>query len=114
MHVGAWFERLAGAPGEPRDRLIAALAELGPDAGTVFTPLPDEGSLVEAGVLARPMTALERDWRARIAATFANLELPSLPPTADPQDGRTDHGPAFTWLHGEFTMVRSTEPGAVW
>src|SRR5436309_7840419 len=55
MHIGSWFERLAGATGEPRDRLIDALDTLGPDSGTVFTPLPGETALIEAGILARPM-----------------------------------------------------------
>src|SRR6188474_3874789 len=39
MHVDSWLARLASTPGEPRDRLVAALESLGPDAGTVFTPL---------------------------------------------------------------------------
>ncbi len=49
MHVNAWFGRLAGTRGEPRDRLLAALDVLAPDAATVFTPLPGEGALIEAG-----------------------------------------------------------------
>jgi ring-1,2-phenylacetyl-CoA epoxidase subunit PaaC len=114
MHISAWFERLAGARGEPRGRLLAALEVLGPDAGTVFTPLPDEPALIEAGVLARSMPELERDWRARMTASFASLNLPALPPTQDPERGRTDHGADFTWLHGEFTKVRRSDPGATW
>src|SRR4029078_553032 len=47
MHATAWFERLADRDGEPRNRLLAALDELAPDAATVFTPLDDEASLVE-------------------------------------------------------------------
>jgi len=114
MHVDTWFERLARAVGEPRDRLIAALETLGPDAGTVFTPLLDEEALVGAAVLGRPMRELERDWRARVAAMFGSLDLPRLPATADPANGREGHGPAFTWLHGEFTSVRRGDPGATW
>jgi ring-1,2-phenylacetyl-CoA epoxidase subunit PaaC len=114
MHISAWFERLAGAQDEPRDRLLDALATLGPDAGTVFTPLPDEPALIEAGVLARPMAELERDWRAGLAPTFTSLHLPPLPPTARPDRGRTDHGADFEWLHGEFTNVRRSDPGATW
>ena len=114
MHIDAWFQRLARADGEPRERLLAALESLGPDAGTVFTPLPDEPALIAAGVLARPMAALERDWRSRMAASFANLDLPALPATAEPARGRSDHGDAFTWLHGEFTMVRRSDAGATW
>jgi ring-1,2-phenylacetyl-CoA epoxidase subunit PaaC len=114
MHVTTWLERLAGAGGEARDRLVAALGELGPDAGTVFTPLPGEPALVTAGILARPMAELERDWRARLAPVFDRLRLPQPPPTTDPDRGRTDHGEPFRWLHGEFTAVRRSDPGATW
>jgi ring-1,2-phenylacetyl-CoA epoxidase subunit PaaC len=114
MHIGAWFDRLAGARGEPRDRLLHALATLGPESGTVFTPLPDETALVETRILARPMTELERDWRARVRLVFQRLDLPPLPTTRDPARGRSDHGADFTWLHGEFTNVRRGDPGATW
>jgi ring-1,2-phenylacetyl-CoA epoxidase subunit PaaC len=114
MHVGLWLERLATTSGEPRDRLIAALDTLGPDSGTVFTPLPDEPALLGAGILARSMADLERDWRVGVIATFEPLGLPAPPPTRDPARGRTDHGEAFDWLHGEFTMVRRSDPGATW
>ena len=114
MHVGLWLERLATTTGEPRDRLIAALETLGPDSGTVFTPLPGEPALLEAGILGRAMGELERDWRAGVAATFERLRLPTLPATRDPARGRTDHGEPFTWLHGEFTAVRRSDPGATW
>ncbi len=114
MHVGSWLERLATTTAEPRDRLIAALDMLGPDSGTVFTPLPNEPALLEAGILARPITDLEREWRADLAPVFDRLGLPVPPPTSEPARGRIDHGKAFTWLHGEFTSVRRSDPGATW
>jgi ring-1,2-phenylacetyl-CoA epoxidase subunit PaaC len=114
MHVEAWFDRLARASGEPRDRLSGALDELGPDAGTVFSPLAEEAVLIEAGVLAAPMADLEARWRAALAPIFERARLPQPPPTRDPDRGRTDHGAPFVWLWSEFTMVRSTEPAAVW
>jgi ring-1,2-phenylacetyl-CoA epoxidase subunit PaaC len=114
MHIGTWLERLASNDGEARDRLVAALDTLGPHAGTVFTPLGAEGSLVEGGVLARPMADLERDWRARLADTFEPLGLPLAPATIDPWLGRTAHGDAFRWLWGEFTSVRRSDPAATW
>lgn len=114
MHVEAWLDRLARAEGEPRRRLIAALETLGPDAGTVFAPLPHEGVLVEAGILDASLAELEARWRTAMAATLAQLDLPQPPATRDPELGRLDHGPAFTWLHGEFTSVRRSDPGATW
>jgi 1,2-phenylacetyl-CoA epoxidase catalytic subunit len=108
------LERLATTNGEPRDRLIGALETLGPDSGTVFTPMPGEPALHDAGILARSMVELERDWRAGVAATLERLRLPTLPQTRDAKRGRTDHGEPFTWLHGEFTAVRRSDPGATW
>ncbi|MEO8438383.1 MAG: 1,2-phenylacetyl-CoA epoxidase subunit PaaC [Chloroflexota bacterium] len=114
MHAGAWLDRLARGDGEPRDRLLAALAELGPDAATVFTPLEGETALVEAGILHAPMAELDTTWRDSIAPTFVALDLPMPPPATDPARGRLDHGEAFRWLWGEFTSVRRADPGATW
>jgi ring-1,2-phenylacetyl-CoA epoxidase subunit PaaC len=114
MHISAWLDRLANAGGEARDRLVAALTVLGPDAGTVFAPIEGETALVGAGILGAPMIVLERRWRASIDPTFARLGLPTVPPTRDPARGRLDHGPAFAWLHGEFTSVRRGDPVATW
>ncbi|MFL5674428.1 MAG: 1,2-phenylacetyl-CoA epoxidase subunit PaaC [Chloroflexota bacterium] len=114
MHVGAWLERLAGSDGEPRDRLLAALAELAPDAATVFTPLPDEPALIEAGILEADSSELEWRWRTAIAPTFERLGLPMPPSARNADAGRSDHGDAFRWLWGEFTMVRRSDPGATW
>jgi ring-1,2-phenylacetyl-CoA epoxidase subunit PaaC len=114
MHAGAWLDRLARSEGEPRDRLLAALAELAPDAATVFTPIDGEADLVAAAILDAPMTELEARWRASIAPVFANLDLPMPPPPSDPERGRLDHGADFRWLWGEFTSVRRADPGATW
>jgi ring-1,2-phenylacetyl-CoA epoxidase subunit PaaC len=114
MHVISWFERLAAANGEPRDRLAAALDALAPDAASVFTPLPGERALLESRVLARPSTELEAEWRATIRPVFDRHRLPLPPSTADPAGGRTGHGVDFTWLFGEFTAVRRSERGATW
>jgi ring-1,2-phenylacetyl-CoA epoxidase subunit PaaC len=114
MHAGAWLDRLARSEGEARDRLLAALAELGPDAGTVFSPLPGEPALLEAGILAGPMAELEARWRGAIGPTFANLDLSMPPPVHDPARGRLDHGEPFRWLWGEFTSVRRSDAGATW
>ena len=93
---------------------MAALEELGPDAGTVFTPLAGEADLITAGVLGRSMVDLERDWRTRLSATFGPLGLTTPPATNDPDGGRTDHAEPFRWLWQEFTAVRRSDPGATW
>ena len=114
MHINAWFSRLAATHGEPRERLIAALDELAPDAATVFTPLPGERSLLDAGILAAPMTDLEIRWRAAIAPVFESHGLAMPPAESSPAKGREAHGAAFAWLWGEFNQVRRSDPGAVW
>lgn len=113
MHLTTWLERLARHEGEPRERLVAALEELGPDAATVFTPVDDDATLVEAGILGEPMAALEARWRATITPIFVGLDLP-MPPPGDLSGGRTTHGEAFRWLWDEFTSVRRSDPEAVW
>ncbi len=115
MHVNAWLERLATARGEPRARLETALQTLAPDAATVFTGLEGEADLVRAGILSAPMTDLAERWHAAIDSTLGRLGLPIPPATPGaPLDGRTDHGDPFGWLWSEFTLVRRSDPGAVW
>jgi len=114
MHATLWFERLARGRGDGRARLTTAVDELAPDAGTVFSPLPDEARLVESGILAAPMAELEGRWHAAIAPVFGTLDLPMPPAARHAERGRLDHGDAFRWLHGEFTMVRRSDPGATW
>ena len=114
MHATVWLDRLAHGGEEARSRLLAALTTLGPDAATVFSPLPDEAALVDDGILAAPMAELERRWRATIEPTLEKLGLPRPPPARDPARGRLDHGAPFAWLWGEFNAVRRTEPGATW
>jgi ring-1,2-phenylacetyl-CoA epoxidase subunit PaaC len=114
MHAGAWLDRLARSDGEGRDRLLVALTELAPDAATVFTPLPDEQAVVDAGILDAGSGELESRWRAAIAPTFARLDLPMPPAARDHERGRDDHSDPFRWLWSEFTMVRRSDPGATW
>jgi ring-1,2-phenylacetyl-CoA epoxidase subunit PaaC len=114
MHATTWFERLATTDGEPRRRLLEALDRMGPDAGTVLSPLPTELALEMAGVVAAPFAELEQRWRASLEPVFDRLRLPPLPPTGDPEHARTAHSDAFRWLHEEFTSVRRLDPGASW
>jgi len=114
MHIGAWLVRLASVDGEPRDRLVAALRVLDPDAATVFTPLAGASTLVDAGILAAPMADLEASWRAMIEPVLGGLGLPLPSEGPGPGDGRTRRGDDFAWLHGQFTSVRHSDPGATW
>lgn len=114
MHAGAWLARLARDEGEARTRLLLALRTLQHDAATVFTPLPDEAALADAGILTASMSELEGRWRAAIGPVFLELDLPMPPAPTQPERGRLDHGRDFRWLWGEFTSVRRSEPGVAW
>jgi ring-1,2-phenylacetyl-CoA epoxidase subunit PaaC len=114
MHVSAWLERLASARGEPRERLLAALERLAPDAATVLSPMPNDLSLVMAGIIDSSFDELDARWRAEVGRVFERLSLSMVLPVADPLTARTNHSDAFRWLHGEFTAVRREQPGATW
>jgi ring-1,2-phenylacetyl-CoA epoxidase subunit PaaC len=113
MHVDSWLRRLAVTQGEPRDRLVAALGVLGPDATSVFAPLIGEAGLVISGILPEPMAELRGRWLRALSLTFAQLDLPMPPSATDPR-GRLDHSEAFRRLWSEFTSVRRLDPQAVW
>jgi ring-1,2-phenylacetyl-CoA epoxidase subunit PaaC len=115
MHGDAWLRRLAQGRGEPRQRVERALATLGADAATVFTPLAGEAELIAAGILPVPMIELRERWRGRLEPTFRELGLPMLPGEDPAPGGRgPEHGADFRWLWGEFTAVARLEPEAVW
>jgi ring-1,2-phenylacetyl-CoA epoxidase subunit PaaC len=112
-HVDAWLRRLATGGDEARGRLVGALERLWPDAGTVFTPLPDEEQLVP-GILAARMSELFTRWTEQLRPTFRELSLPFKPGAPDAGGRGPDHGDAFRWLWSEFTSVARLEPEAVW
>jgi ring-1,2-phenylacetyl-CoA epoxidase subunit PaaC len=122
MHAVAWIRRLAKGGDDARARLVAALAEVGPDAATVFTPIAGEPELLEAGILSRSLAAAEAAWRADLTSILVPLGV-ALPPNTEPAapssgerfgPGRLGHSEAFGWLWTEFTSVRRSDPGAIW
>lgn len=114
MHADAWLRRLADADGEPRARLVAALAALSADATSVFAPLNGEAALIEAGILAQSMTDLRAAWLERVGGSLTELRLPQPDGDATLDRARLDHSDAFRWLWGEFTSVRRLDPAATW
>jgi ring-1,2-phenylacetyl-CoA epoxidase subunit PaaC len=114
LHWSAWMRRLAESP-QTRERLMAALERLWPDAEAIFAPLDGEAALVEAGVLPEDLATLRTAWHERTAAELEALGLPV--PAGDapvPAEGRSQRTDDFRWLWGEFTSVARADPGATW
>ena len=115
MHALAWADRLARAGGEARERFVAALEALAPDAPTVLAAPDDEAALLEAGILNRPMAEAFAGWRTEVAGNLGPLGISlALEPSPDPARFRVVPSDDFHWLWGQFTSVRRSDPGATW
>jgi ring-1,2-phenylacetyl-CoA epoxidase subunit PaaC len=116
MHLDVWLERLATTRGKPRGKVLSALKDLLPQALSVFTPLPAERQLVDAGVLSAPMHELAARWRSEANARLCALNLRPIPegePSADGRE-RPEGAAAFKELWEQFTSVARLEEGATW
>jgi ring-1,2-phenylacetyl-CoA epoxidase subunit PaaC len=115
MHALVWVDRLARAGGEARERFIAALGSLAPDAPSVLAAPDGEAALLEARILSRSMVEALAGWRAEVAGILGPLGITI---SVEPAAGATRHRPTpsddFRWLWGEFTSVRRSDPGATW
>jgi ring-1,2-phenylacetyl-CoA epoxidase subunit PaaC len=115
LHFDLWLRRLAEGSEESHARLATAIEGLWSDAQTVFSPVGGEPVLLAAGVLPDSLEALRARWLERIRPRLEAVHLPvpaeAAPPGPDGRQRRTDD---FAWLHGEFTMVASSEVGAAW
>jgi ring-1,2-phenylacetyl-CoA epoxidase subunit PaaC len=114
LHMHAWLERLATGGPEPRARLAAALERLWPDALCVLAGIESDELLVEAGILAEPLEAVRRRWLDGLAPELARLGLPSPPGSPAGACRGPERGHDFRWLWEQFTMVRRSDPEAVW
>jgi ring-1,2-phenylacetyl-CoA epoxidase subunit PaaC len=115
LHFDLWLRRLAEGGDDSHQRLAEAIERLWPDAQAVFAPLAGEASLVAAGILPEALEILRTRWLDRIRGPLeaAGLPVPGAAGTPD-AEGRTRRTDDFAWLHGEFTMVASSEKDATW
>jgi ring-1,2-phenylacetyl-CoA epoxidase subunit PaaC len=114
LHAEAWLHRLADATGGGRDRLIASLVRLWPDAQQLFAPLDAEVALMQAGILPRPMSELHTEWQAQVRPVLEPIVGSPLADIGPGPDGRRRRTEEFRWLHREFTTVAGSEEGATW
>jgi ring-1,2-phenylacetyl-CoA epoxidase subunit PaaC len=115
MHALAWAYRLARAGGETRERFVAALEALAPDAPSVLAAPEGEAALMDAGILSRSMAEAFAGWRTEVTAILGPLGISlTLEPPRDSARARAVPSDDFRWLWGEFTSVRRSDPGATW
>jgi ring-1,2-phenylacetyl-CoA epoxidase subunit PaaC len=122
-HTKAWVLRLGGGTDESCRRLQAAAEGLWPYAQQMFSPLPGETLLVEAGY-APARSEIHAAWEALVVPVLneAHLLLPTRSDTADPQAdmlsdstlSRQDHTPYLKTLVEEMQSVARLEPEADW
>lgn len=116
-HADHWVAQLGQAPGEPRDRLQAALNRLAPQAAALFEPTSGVDALERAGLYPSSSPDMFEAWRTELdaVASSAGLKLHIPDPRTCPPGGRTGrHAPGFVELLDELTEVFRTEPQAQW
>jgi ring-1,2-phenylacetyl-CoA epoxidase subunit PaaC len=115
MHLDLWLRRLAEGGDEGRSRLESALERLVPDGPSVFASMEGEDTLLSAGILSEPMSALADSWSDQANRKLSGLgfSFGDLPQKSGGRD-RSVPSAAFKWLWGEFTSVYRSEEGATW
>ena len=116
LHLDAWLRRLAEREGEPRRRLHDALESLRPDAQSVFAALTGEQALLDADILAAPMSGLAQRWAEQAGRVLVDELGFTFEDTGSQPSGRDRARPSesFRWLWGEFTSVARLEEGVEW
>ena len=106
MHADAWLD--APRHGATASRASGSLAAL--DDARRRRRRPCSRRSPTSRPCSRPASSPRR-WPSsrplacrRSPPIFGRLGLPMPPPTRDPARGRLDHGEAFRWLWGEFTL----------
>ncbi|MEX0504189.1 1,2-phenylacetyl-CoA epoxidase subunit PaaC [Alphaproteobacteria bacterium LSUCC0719] len=113
-HGGEWVVRLGDGTEESADRMLAALADLGPYLGEMFERDETSDRLVAAGLLPDP-AVVRAAFDSTVARTFAMAQLPPLDVTAGISGGRRGrHGEVLGHLLAEMQFMQRAYPGLTW
>jgi ring-1,2-phenylacetyl-CoA epoxidase subunit PaaC len=111
-HTHGWVRRLALGTDESHRRVQSALDQAWPYAQQLFVPLPDEGSLAEAG-LVPAAESLRQSWRDLTLPLLLEAGL-AVPDSAQPAArDRQQHTPHLEQLLAEMQEVARLEGSGV-
>lgn len=112
LHQTTWFQRLATATPESRQRLEEGLAKVWTDVGGLFR----FGRVTAGRVFPAGPAELAQRWLAEVGPLFerADLTLPSLVLDVTPDGRMGEHTPELERLLETMGEVYRTAPGATW
>lgn len=111
-HTSAWVRRLGLGTEESQRRMQAALNELWPYTGEIFSHMGHESSLISAGIVP-DSGKLQNTWLARVLPFLqeCSLSIPGEPPQVL---HRQEHTPGLKVLLSEMQSVARSENEAQW
>lgn len=114
MYGEQWLRRLAASTAASRARMQDALTQAWSEALALFEPVPGQGELVAAGVLAHDGATQVDHWRQTVVQALGEvgLKVPEGQPAVGGRSGR--HSDDLRRLLDEMTSVWRTEPDATW
>ncbi len=111
-HSEAWVKRLGLGTEESHRRMQAALNGIWPYTAQIFSPIPGEERLVEAG-LVPPAKEIGAAWEARVIPLLYSCKM-LLPEAVPVELARDQHTPHLKVLLAEMQSVAREEPEAEW
>ncbi|QSO50766.1 phenylacetate-CoA oxygenase subunit PaaC [Alicyclobacillus curvatus] len=121
LHMETWFERLAQAGGEARERLEAAISQVWKDLPDLFSLGSHQSALIAEGILPISAEEMHASWLTEVKAMFdqCGLHWPGdggdFILSVEDSDGRLgQHSAELDELLETMTEVYRSEADAVW
>ncbi len=117
LHMETWFQRLAIAGGEAKERLEKAVAEIWTDLGDLFSLGKHASTLVSEEIFPLDYAHFYARWQTRIQTIFQDigLEWPGPITKTEGQDGRTgEHTADLEQMLLLMSEVYRIDPAANW